>query len=150
MGTIKSLSNDYGGWGFAGGADLPTQGIDPMYEFEKKYGWSYGGAIKGNHELRFDKPAFRAEETHKFKFLGFQWATNQEPEGSEMQLYEYAVWYEADPEIDGDKSAILIEPATILAKNEEAVKIKAHRAISPDYDEKLDRVKVVIRRFQGC
>lgn len=73
-----------------------------------------------------------------------------------MELYEYAVIYtplNENNKVDKAKSKVLIEPTTILASSEGAVRTKALRAVQdPDADVgelDFDAVRVIVRPFDA-
>ncbi len=59
-----------------------------------------------------------------------------------MKLFEYAAFY-----VGADKSVIVVEPKTVLAKTEDVAKSLAARAIPEEYADRLDKVTVVVRPF---
>lgn len=50
-------------------------------------------------------------------------------------------------EEDGKSSEIVVQPRTVLAKDERTAGVIAARAIPSDYDSKLDQVSVLVRPF---
>jgi hypothetical protein len=69
------------------------------------------------------------------------------------QLFEYAVLFHPKPTKDPagndttPKSTMIVEPTRILAESEKEVSIKASRAISTDYDDKMELVEILVRPF---
>ena len=67
-----------------------------------------------------------------------------------VKLYEYAVILDEkrnkDDEITDD-SRIVVEPTTVLAKNDEQAQLLAARSIPEEHLPKLDRLQVVVRPF---
>ena len=67
-----------------------------------------------------------------------------------MKLYEYAVILDEkrnkDDEITED-SRIVVEPSTVLAKNDEQAQMLAARSIPDEHMKKIDRLVVVVRPF---
>lgn len=68
------------------------------------------------------------------------------PKEEKVTLFTYAVVYQPQDKEDG-KPTIVIVPTHVLAKSEDAVKKIAARAIPPEYSEKLDDCKVLVRPF---
>ena len=68
-----------------------------------------------------------------------------------MQLYEYAVICDEKRDKEGDRlesAEIVVEPTTILAKDEDQVQMVAARAIPDEYmNGKMERLLVVVRPF---
>ena len=68
-----------------------------------------------------------------------------------MQLYEYAVICDEKRDKEGDlleSAEIVVEPTTILAKDEDQVQMVAARAIPDEYKNgKMERLLVVVRPF---
>jgi hypothetical protein len=50
-------------------------------------------------------------------------------------------------EEDGKTSEIVVEPRTVLAKDERTAGVIAARAIPADYESRLDQVAVLVRPF---
>ena len=67
-----------------------------------------------------------------------------------VKLYEYAVILDEkrnkDDEVTDD-SRIVVEPTTVLAKNDEQAQLLAARSIPEEHLAKLDRLQVVVRPF---
>ena len=69
------------------------------------------------------------------------------------KLFEYAVLHHPTPTKDqresGErpKSALIVAPTTVLARDPQEAAIYAARGIDAKYVEKLDEVEVVIRPF---
>jgi hypothetical protein len=66
-------------------------------------------------------------------------------ESREMTLFEYAAFYTGTGK--DDKSVVLVEPKTILAKTEANARTLAARAIPEEYTDRLDKVTIVVRPF---
>jgi hypothetical protein len=67
-----------------------------------------------------------------------------------MQLFQYAVFCDEKRDKDGevtDEASIITEPVTCLAKDDKEVALRAAKTIPDSYDDKLDRVVVVIHPF---
>ncbi len=67
-------------------------------------------------------------------------------------LYEYAVIKHEKLDADGEvveKAVLLVEPTTVLAKNEKSVGLQATKQIPDEElsDDNVDRIEVVIRPF---
>ena len=67
-----------------------------------------------------------------------------------MKAYEYLVYRDAYVEDEEDYEAeVLVEPTLVLAKSEDAVKIKAIRALTDEDAEDIDNVvHVVVREWR--
>lgn len=67
-----------------------------------------------------------------------------------MKIYEFAAIY-LPKEIEGQKTAekplIIVQPQTILAKDEKQAAMLAARALPEDYISKLDCVEIAVRPF---
>lgn len=66
-----------------------------------------------------------------------------------MKLFQYAVlWHPTEKqEEDGKKSKVIVELATILAKDQNSAALVAARSIPDVYVGELEQVEVVIRPF---
>jgi len=65
-----------------------------------------------------------------------------------MKLFEYAVIYvPSEKEQEVKKAKILVPPQVVLAKDAEAVKLKAAKLIPDEFEEELHNVQVVVRSF---
>lgn len=66
------------------------------------------------------------------------------------QLFQYAVIFNPTEKQVADEnleSVIITEPTTVLAKNEDEVKMRAAMSISDSYKDKLSQVQIVVRPF---
>lgn len=65
------------------------------------------------------------------------------------KLFQYAViWHPTEEQAkDGQKSKIVIEPATALAKNEPVASMEVIRKIPTEYADQLDQLDIAIRPF---
>lgn len=68
------------------------------------------------------------------------------------KLYEYAVLLDEKRDKDGeitDEAAIVVEPTTVLARDDGQASMLAARAIPDEYvnNGKVDRLMVVVRPF---
>lgn len=67
-----------------------------------------------------------------------------------MKLFEFAAFY-LPKEVEGqktvEKAKIIVEPTTILAKDEKQAAMLAARSIPEDYIDKLDQVEIACRPF---
>jgi len=68
---------------------------------------------------------------------------------SKMMLFQYAAILQPTKkeEETGEEAKIIIEPTTILAKDEKVVTMKVVRKIPPEYESKLEHIDIVIRPF---
>ena len=69
---------------------------------------------------------------------------------SRATIFQFAaIWHPTAKQIKDEdlKSIFIIEPETILAKNAEAVKMKAVMLIPQEYADELEQVDVVVRPF---
>jgi hypothetical protein len=68
---------------------------------------------------------------------------------SKSKMFQFAVIWNptAEQEKEGQKAKILVEPRTVLGKDEKAITMLAVRAIPSEYDEQLDQVDVIVRPF---
>ncbi len=69
---------------------------------------------------------------------------------SKAQLYEYAIiWHptKKQQEEQETKAKLIVEPTTILAKDENSVLMTASMSIPVEYKDKLEQVDIVIRPF---
>lgn len=67
-----------------------------------------------------------------------------------VNLFEYAAYFVGKYDKDGtevEAPSILIEPVTILARDESHVATIAARALPEEYVSKLEFVQVVVRPF---
>lgn len=66
-----------------------------------------------------------------------------------MKLFQYAVIYHPKKTKDDDEkpSELIVEPKTILAKDESQALMLAARAIPEAFVAKLDQVEVAVRPF---
>lgn len=67
-----------------------------------------------------------------------------------LNLYQYCMLLhpkEKDGEFEGE-TTMLIEPRTVLAKDEKQAAIKIARKIPDNQMENLDRIDIVVRPFQ--
>jgi hypothetical protein len=66
-----------------------------------------------------------------------------------MNVFEYVVvWHPTDKQLEnGDKSKIVVDVDTILAKDERAAGLAAARALSAEFDDQLDQIEVKVRPF---
>jgi hypothetical protein len=71
-----------------------------------------------------------------------------------QRLFEYAVLYhpvkaskKQSDNGDGATTQIIIQPTTLLAKDDQIALLMAARSIPAKYSQKLDRVEIVIRPF---
>jgi hypothetical protein len=68
------------------------------------------------------------------------------------ELYEYAVIKSEKGDADGnvtDPAAVLVQPTSVLANDEEEVKTIAARQIPEGEMGNLDRIDILIRPFAG-
>lgn len=66
------------------------------------------------------------------------------------KLFEYAVFKDEKLDKDGEvveAAVVLVEPITVLAKDEKQVGIRAAKAIPETEMDNLDRIQVVVRPF---
>lgn len=65
------------------------------------------------------------------------------------QVFEIVAVYNPTEkeEEDGKVSVIVVEPKTVLAKDERTAGVMAARAIPQEYESKLDQVEVLVRPF---
>ena len=67
-----------------------------------------------------------------------------------MKLFEYAVFKDEKLDKDGqvvDPAIVLVQPTTILAKDDKQVGLRAAKNIPDDQMDDLDRIQVVVRPF---
>ena len=66
-----------------------------------------------------------------------------------VKLFQYAAIYypTKEEEKKGDKPKVVIEPATILAKDEGVAVLKVARSIPSEYEDKMDQIDIAIRPF---
>jgi hypothetical protein len=68
----------------------------------------------------------------------------------QVRLFEYAVILQPKEDKDGEEiepGKLIVDPATILAKDPDQAGMIAARAIPEEYMDKLDRLSVVVRPF---
>lgn len=67
----------------------------------------------------------------------------------DSKLYQYAViWNPTEEQAkSGEKAKVLVEPATLLAKDDQQAYILAARKVPDDYLEQLDQVQIAVRPF---
>lgn len=66
------------------------------------------------------------------------------------KLFEYAVFKDEKLDKDGEvveAAVVLVEPTTVLAKDDKQVGIRAAKAIPETEMDNLDRIQVVVRPF---
>lgn len=66
-----------------------------------------------------------------------------------VKLYQYAAIYhptKAEAE-DGEKPKVIVEPTTLLAKNEQVASMMVVREIPEEYADRLENVDIAIRPF---
>lgn len=65
------------------------------------------------------------------------------------KLFQFAAIYHPtkEEEKDGKISELIIEPATLLATEEQVAVMKAVRMIPPKYEDKLENIDIVVRPF---
>lgn len=63
------------------------------------------------------------------------------------RLFQYAILWHPSKEDKNEKSKIVVEPTTILAKNEQVAQMMAVKAIPDEYTDKLEQVDIAIRPF---
>ena len=69
---------------------------------------------------------------------------------SKPQLFQFAViWHPTEKQIkdDGLKSKVIVEPKTILAADEGAVKMHAAMSIDQQYRDQLDQIDIAVAPF---
>lgn len=66
-----------------------------------------------------------------------------------LQLFEVAVLLHPTSKKaeDGDSTIIVVQPTSVLAKDEDGAKFKAARLIPEEYSDKADRLEVAVRPF---
>lgn len=66
-----------------------------------------------------------------------------------MKLFQYAIiWHPNAKQVkDGEKSKLLVEITSVLAKDERSLLMQASMQIPKDYQEQLDQVEIAIRPF---
>ena len=67
-----------------------------------------------------------------------------------LTLFQYAIiWHPTakQQKEEGLKSTLLVEPTTLLAKNEQSVLMSAAMQIPPDKQDELDQIDIAIRPF---
>ncbi len=73
-------------------------------------------------------------------------AIKAKKEESKMQLFEFAAFYTATEK--GEKSQVIVQPTTVVAKTQEQARTLAARAIPEDYTDRLEKVTIVVRPFE--
>jgi hypothetical protein len=66
------------------------------------------------------------------------------------KLFEYAVFKDEKLDKDGDvveEAVVIVEPVTVLAKDDQQVGMLAARSIPDEHIADLDRIEVVVRPF---
>ncbi len=63
-----------------------------------------------------------------------------------MKIFQFVAFYLPDEESQ-DKPQIIVEPKTILAKDEKQASMIAARAIPEQYIDKLDQIEIAVRPF---
>lgn len=65
------------------------------------------------------------------------------------RLFEYAILYHPKPtdENENPKSVLVTPPETVLAADEKEVGIRAARALTDEYMDKLEDMEIVVRPF---
>ncbi|MBN2570517.1 MAG: hypothetical protein JXA68_00195 [Ignavibacteriales bacterium] len=68
---------------------------------------------------------------------------------TKARLFQYAVIYypTKEEEKNGEKAKLIIEPTTVLAKNEAVASMIVVRQIPEEYAHKLENVEIAIRPF---
>lgn len=67
-----------------------------------------------------------------------------------MRLFEFAAFYEPKSENgkeSPEKPRIIVEPKTVLAKDEKQASLLAARSIPEEYVDKLEFVEIAVRPF---
>lgn len=67
-----------------------------------------------------------------------------------MQVFQYVAFYNpktVDGGKCGEKAKIIVEPQTILAKDDKEATLKAARALPEEYVDRLDEVEIAVRPF---
>lgn len=67
-----------------------------------------------------------------------------------MRIFEFAAIYLPHERDDGktpEKARIIVQPTTILAKDEKQAAMLAARALPEDFVDKLDEVEIAVRPF---
>ena len=64
-------------------------------------------------------------------------------------LFQYAIIWHPDKEQEkkGEKSKVIVPPATILAKSQQVAQMIAIKAIPEEYAEQLEQVDIALRPF---
>jgi hypothetical protein len=68
----------------------------------------------------------------------------------QVRLFEYTVILQPKEDKDGEEiepGKLIVDPATILAKDPDQAGMIAARAIPDEYMDRLDRLSVVVRPF---
>ena len=63
------------------------------------------------------------------------------------RLFQYAILWHPTKEQKDKKSALIVEPTTILAKNEQVAQMMAVKAIPDEFTDQLEQVDIAIRPF---
>ena len=67
-----------------------------------------------------------------------------------MKIFEFAAIYipeENEGEKQSEKAKIIVQPTTVLAKDEKQAAMLAARALPEEYVNKLDCVEIAVRPF---
>lgn len=67
-----------------------------------------------------------------------------------MRIFEFAAVYlpkEREGEKQSDQAKIIVQPTTVLAKDEKQAAMLAARALPEDYVGKLESVEIAVRPF---
>ncbi len=66
-----------------------------------------------------------------------------------LTLFQYAIiWHPTEKQFkEGQKSTLLVEPTTILSKNEQSVLMAASMQIPQDRKDELDQIDIAVRPF---
>lgn len=64
-----------------------------------------------------------------------------------MNVFQYVVFYLPHEDETDDKARIIVDPATILAKDERQAMMLAARAVPEYFIDKLDQVEIAVRPF---
>jgi len=66
-----------------------------------------------------------------------------------VKLFQYAaIFHPSENEMeDGEKAKVIIEPSTVLAKDEQVAVLLIARQLPEAYVEKLDQIEIAIRPF---
>ena len=68
---------------------------------------------------------------------------------SKVKLYQYAAICHPTKEEEkkGEKAKVIVEPTTVLAKNEQVAGMMIVRQIPEEFADKLEQIDIVIRPF---